>query len=74
MFSIFDFGANWEEFSKRRVDRQRLELACESLQSSLEQKKSRGKEFSRRGLSVAVFSSIAAHRLRCRRKSLVSTF
>ena len=45
MFSIFDFGANWEEFSKRRVDRRRLEMACESLQSLLEKKSLAGKSF-----------------------------
>ena len=47
MFSIFDFGANWEEFSKWRIDRQRLEMACESLKSLLEKKSLAGKEFSR---------------------------
>ena len=62
MFNIFDFGSNWEEFSKRRVDRQRLEMACESLQSLLEIKSLVGKSFLDVGCGSGLFS-IAAHQL-----------
>jgi 2-polyprenyl-3-methyl-5-hydroxy-6-metoxy-1,4-benzoquinol methylase len=62
MFNIFDFGSNWEEFSKRRIDRQRLEVACESLQSLLEKKSLTGKSFLDVGCGSGLFS-IAAHEL-----------
>jgi 2-polyprenyl-6-hydroxyphenyl methylase/3-demethylubiquinone-9 3-methyltransferase len=62
MFDIFDFGANWEEFSKRRVDSRRLEIACESLQSLLEKQSLAGKSFLDVGCGSGLFS-IAAHRL-----------
>jgi 2-polyprenyl-6-hydroxyphenyl methylase/3-demethylubiquinone-9 3-methyltransferase len=62
MFNIFDFGANWEEFSKRRVDNRRLELACQSLQSLLEKESISGKTFLDIGCGSGLFS-IAAHRL-----------
>lgn len=62
MFTIFDFGSNWEEFSKRRVDRGRLELACESLQSLLERDSLAGKSFLEVGCGSGLFS-IAAHQL-----------
>jgi SAM-dependent methyltransferase len=62
MFNIFDFGSNWEEFSKRRVDRRRLELACESLQSLLEKRSIAGKSFLDVGCGSGLFS-IAAHQL-----------
>ena len=66
MFSIFDFGANWEEFSKRRIDRQRLEMACESLQFLLEKKSLAGKSFLDVGCGSGLFS-IAAHQLGARK-------
>src|SRR5574341_1276167 len=62
MFNIFDFGSNWEKFSKRRIDRQRLELACESLQLLLEKRSFEGKSFLDVGCGSGLFS-IAAHRL-----------
>jgi SAM-dependent methyltransferase len=62
MFSIFDFGSNWEEFSKRRVDRRRLEIACESLQSLLGKKSFAGRSFLDVGCGSGLFS-IAAHQL-----------
>jgi SAM-dependent methyltransferase len=62
MFNIFDFGANWEEFSKRRVDSRRLDIACESLQSLLEKQSFAGKSFLDVGCGSGLFS-IAAHRL-----------
>jgi 2-polyprenyl-6-hydroxyphenyl methylase/3-demethylubiquinone-9 3-methyltransferase len=62
MFKIFDFGTNWEEFSKRRIDPRRLELACESLQSLLEKKSLEGKSFLDVGCGSGLFS-IAAYRL-----------
>jgi SAM-dependent methyltransferase len=62
MFNVFDFGSNWEEFSKRRIDRQRLEMACESLQSLLEEKSLAGKSFLDVGCGSGLFS-IAAQKL-----------
>jgi 2-polyprenyl-6-hydroxyphenyl methylase/3-demethylubiquinone-9 3-methyltransferase len=62
MFKIFDFGSNWGEFSKRRIDRQRLEQACQSLQSLLEKNSLAGKSFLDVGCGSGLFS-IAAHRL-----------
>jgi len=62
MINIFDFGANWEEFSKRRVDQQRLGVACESLRSLLENESLVGKSFLDVGCGSGLFS-IAAHRL-----------
>ena len=62
MLNIFDFGANWEEFSKRRVDQQRLGTACQSLQSLLENESLAGKSFLDVGCGSGLFS-IAAHRL-----------
>jgi 2-polyprenyl-3-methyl-5-hydroxy-6-metoxy-1,4-benzoquinol methylase len=62
MFSIFDFGSNWEEFSKRRVDRRRLEIACESLRSLLEKESFVGSSFLDVGCGSGLFS-IAAHQL-----------
>ncbi len=32
---VFDFGANWQDFTAERVDEQRLRIAAESLQSLL---------------------------------------
>ena len=66
MFSIFDFGANWEGFSKRRIDRQRLEMACESLQFLLEKKSLAGKSFLDVGCGSGLFS-IAANQLGARK-------
>jgi len=62
MLNIFDFGSNWEEFSKQRVDRRRLELACESLQSLLDKKHFIGKSFLDVGCGSGLFS-IAAYQL-----------
>jgi SAM-dependent methyltransferase len=62
MLSIFDFGSNWEEFSKRHVDRRRFEMACESLQSLLDNVNFAGKTFLDVGCGSGLFS-IAAHQL-----------
>ena len=62
MINIFDFGSNWEEFSKWRIDPRRLEIACESLQSLLEKKSFAGKSFLDVGCGSGLFS-IAAHKL-----------
>jgi len=62
MFNIFDFGSNWEGFSKQHVDSRRLEIACESLQSLLEKKSLAGKSFLDVGCGSGLFS-IAAYQL-----------
>jgi len=62
MFKNFDFGSNWAEFSKRHVDCQRLEMACESLRGLLEREKLEGKSFLDVGCGSGLFS-IAAHQL-----------
>jgi 2-polyprenyl-6-hydroxyphenyl methylase/3-demethylubiquinone-9 3-methyltransferase len=62
MISQFDFGSNWAEFSKQHIDRQRLVLACESLQSLLEEKSLSGRSFLDVGCGSGLFS-IAAHQL-----------
>lgn len=62
MLKIFDFGSNWAEFSKRRVDPGRLEIACKSLQSLVGEKNFAGKSFLDVGCGSGLFS-IAAHRL-----------
>ena len=61
-FKNFDFGSNWAEFSKRRVDRERLKIACDSLQSLMEKESLAGKSFLDVGCGSGLFS-IAAHRL-----------
>ena len=62
MFKNFDFGSNWAEFSKRHVDRQRLESACESMRALLGTESIVGKSFIDIGCGSGLFS-IAAHRL-----------
>ncbi len=62
MFRIFDFGSNWEDFSKRHIDRRRLEAACESLRSLLAKENIEGKSFLDVGCGSGLFS-IAAHQL-----------
>jgi 2-polyprenyl-6-hydroxyphenyl methylase/3-demethylubiquinone-9 3-methyltransferase len=62
MSKVFDFGSNWDEFSQRRIDRQRLALACESLQSLLQKESLAGKSFLDVGCGSGLFS-IAAHQL-----------
>src|SRR5690242_2910220 len=62
MFKIFDFGSNWEGFSKLHVDPRRLEIACESLETLLEKKDFVGKSFLDVGCGSGLFS-IAAYRL-----------
>jgi SAM-dependent methyltransferase len=62
MLRIFDFGGNWEEFSKRHIDRRRLEMACESLQSLLAKENFEGKTFLDVGCGSGLFS-MAAHQL-----------
>lgn len=60
--NAFDFGSNWAEFSKRRVDSARLQIACESLQSLSGEKTFAGKSFLDVGCGSGLFS-IAAHQL-----------
>jgi ubiquinone/menaquinone biosynthesis C-methylase UbiE len=62
MFKAFDFGSNWAEFSKRHVDRQTLEIACESMRALLGTENILGKSFIDVGCGSGLFS-IAAHRL-----------
>ena len=62
MFKNFDFGSNWSEFSKRHVDCQRLEMACESLRALLGTENIAGKSLIDVGCGSGLFS-IAAHRL-----------
>jgi 2-polyprenyl-3-methyl-5-hydroxy-6-metoxy-1,4-benzoquinol methylase len=62
MSKVFDFGSNWDEFSRRRIDRQRLALACESLQALLQKENLTGKSFLDVGCGSGLFS-IAAHQL-----------
>src|SRR6516225_9872420 len=62
MFKNFDFGSNWAEFSRRHVDCQRLEIACESLRKLLEEERFEGKSFLDVGCGSGLFS-IAAHQL-----------
>jgi 2-polyprenyl-6-hydroxyphenyl methylase/3-demethylubiquinone-9 3-methyltransferase len=62
MFRIFDFGSNWQEFSSRHVDTNRLKMASESLQSLLEYENLAGKSFLDVGCGSGL-SSLAAHQL-----------
>lgn len=62
MFKNFDFGSNWEDFSKHRVDRERLELVSESLQSLMGNVSFVGKSFLDVGCGSGLFS-LAAYRL-----------
>ena len=66
MSNIFNFGSNWEEFSKRRVDQRRLEMARDSLQSLLGKPSLIGKSFLDVGCGSGLFS-IAAHQLGARK-------
>ena len=58
----FDFGKNWQEFSARRIDTDRLSEACRSLQSLLQTESISGLSFFDVGCGSGLFS-IAAHRL-----------
>ncbi len=62
MFKNFDFGSNWERFSKRHIDHERLEMARESLKALLEKKNLVGKSFLDVGCGSGLFS-MAAHQL-----------
>ena len=62
MFGDFDFGSNWEGFSRERIDTQRLDMACASLQALLQEKSLAGKSFLDVGCGSGLFS-IAAHQL-----------
>jgi 2-polyprenyl-6-hydroxyphenyl methylase/3-demethylubiquinone-9 3-methyltransferase len=66
MWNIFDFGSNWKDYSKERLDGHRLQVACESLQSLLEQSNLVGKTFLDVGCGSGLFS-IAAHCLGAKR-------
>jgi SAM-dependent methyltransferase len=63
---LFDFGSNWQAFSDRFIDAQRLALAVGSLQSLLEKDTLNGVSFLDVGCGSGLFS-IAAHQLRASR-------
>lgn len=58
----FDFGENWQAFSEQRVDADRLDLACQSLQGLLQKESLAGLSFLDVGCGSGLFS-IAAYRL-----------
>jgi len=62
MLKQFDFGSNWAEFSKQRVDRERLQMACDSIRKLLGDGCVAGKSFLDVGCGSGLFS-IAAHKL-----------
>jgi SAM-dependent methyltransferase len=57
---VFDFGANWQEFSVQHVDRQRLDVAASSLRSLLRTDSLAGKTFLDVGCGSGLFSIAAA--------------
>ncbi|HZQ05898.1 MAG TPA: methyltransferase [Anaerolineae bacterium] len=57
---MFDFGANWQAFSDKRVDITRLDAATRSLQTLLERDSLHGATFLDVGCGSGLFS-IAAH-------------
>lgn len=59
---MFDFGLNWEAFSRRQLDTQRLTLAVQSLQSLLQLESLQGMSFLDVGCGSGLFA-IAAHQL-----------
>jgi len=58
----FDFGKNWEDFSRQRIDVDRLALACQSLRTLVEKDSLAGLTFLDVGCGSGLFS-IAAHQL-----------
>jgi len=66
MFKQFDFGSNWADFSKQRVDPDRLEMACSSMRTLLGHCNVAGKSFLDVGCGSGLFS-IAAHELGAKR-------
>jgi len=58
----FDFGSNWQEFSRQRIDVDRTMIACESLRSLSGKKTLAGMSFLDVGCGSGLFS-IAAHQL-----------
>jgi 2-polyprenyl-3-methyl-5-hydroxy-6-metoxy-1,4-benzoquinol methylase len=63
---VFDFGLNWESFSEKRLEPQRIADAVRSLQSLLQRDDLQGMSFLDVGCGSGLFS-IAAHRLRAAR-------
>jgi 2-polyprenyl-6-hydroxyphenyl methylase/3-demethylubiquinone-9 3-methyltransferase len=59
---MFDFGSNWEGFSKQHIDRHRLVTACESLEVLFDKKSFVGKSFLDVGCGSGLFS-LAAYQL-----------
>jgi 2-polyprenyl-6-hydroxyphenyl methylase/3-demethylubiquinone-9 3-methyltransferase len=62
ILQTFDFGTNWEAFSRQRLDMKRLESATDSLRSLMGDISFKGKSFLDVGCGSGVFS-IAAYRL-----------
>ncbi len=62
MTQAFDFGANWDDFSARRIDEQRLTAATQSLQMLLQRDNLQGLSYLDVGCGSGLFS-IAAQRL-----------
>jgi 2-polyprenyl-6-hydroxyphenyl methylase/3-demethylubiquinone-9 3-methyltransferase len=63
---IFDFGLNWEAFSKTQVDSHRLAIASSSLKTLLQREKMDGLSFLDIGCGSGLFS-IAAENLNARK-------
>jgi 2-polyprenyl-6-hydroxyphenyl methylase/3-demethylubiquinone-9 3-methyltransferase len=59
---LFDFGSNWEAFSERLIDAQRLSIAVRSLSALLQRDTLNGVSFLDVGCGSGLFS-IAAHKL-----------
>jgi SAM-dependent methyltransferase len=57
---VFDFGANWQDFTEQRVDEQRLALATESLGGLLRQDRLDGLRVLDVGCGSGLFSVAAA--------------
>ncbi|MBI5564938.1 MAG: class I SAM-dependent methyltransferase [Chloroflexi bacterium] len=59
---MFDFGANWQAFSEKRVNAERLDVAAQSLQKLLQRDALTGLSFLDVGCGSGLFS-IAAYQL-----------